>query len=202
MWNALAGYGGLVSVGQQAFIGFGAYAAIFLTPARPEPVPRRCARRAVGGRDRARRSPLLVLRLRGGAVRDRDLGGRRGRRAARHRSTSLGGGTGTLAARRSTSTRRGPRRLHVLDRARPSPCCSSLLVRAAAQPHSVARCRRSATTRRPRPRSASACCRASGMLFVLAGVGLRRGRRDLIAWQNTLFRRPQSIFGVNWTART
>jgi branched-chain amino acid transport system permease protein len=30
MWNALAGFGGLVSVGQQAFIGLGAYGAIFL----------------------------------------------------------------------------------------------------------------------------------------------------------------------------
>ena len=29
-WNALAGYGGLVSVGQQAFIGIGAYATVFL----------------------------------------------------------------------------------------------------------------------------------------------------------------------------
>lgn len=33
MWNALAGYGGLVSVGQQAFIGIGAYATIYLTHA-------------------------------------------------------------------------------------------------------------------------------------------------------------------------
>jgi branched-chain amino acid transport system permease protein len=31
MWNALAGFGGLVSVGQQAYVGFGAYAVIFLT---------------------------------------------------------------------------------------------------------------------------------------------------------------------------
>ena len=31
MWNALAGYGGLVSVGQQAFIGIGAYAVVFLS---------------------------------------------------------------------------------------------------------------------------------------------------------------------------
>jgi branched-chain amino acid transport system permease protein len=30
MWNALAGFGGLISVGQQAFIGIGAYGAIFL----------------------------------------------------------------------------------------------------------------------------------------------------------------------------
>jgi branched-chain amino acid transport system permease protein len=29
MWNALAGYGGLLSVGQQAFIGLGAYATVF-----------------------------------------------------------------------------------------------------------------------------------------------------------------------------
>jgi branched-chain amino acid transport system permease protein len=29
MWNALAGYGGLLSVGQQAFIGIGAYGTIF-----------------------------------------------------------------------------------------------------------------------------------------------------------------------------
>jgi branched-chain amino acid transport system permease protein len=31
MWNALAGYGGLVSVGQQAFFGLGAYAAVRLS---------------------------------------------------------------------------------------------------------------------------------------------------------------------------
>jgi branched-chain amino acid transport system permease protein len=30
MWNALAGYGGLLSVGQQAFIGIGAYGTVFL----------------------------------------------------------------------------------------------------------------------------------------------------------------------------
>jgi branched-chain amino acid transport system permease protein len=33
MWNALAGYAGLVSVGQQAFFGIGAYFAIRLDPA-------------------------------------------------------------------------------------------------------------------------------------------------------------------------
>ena len=33
MWNALAGYGGLVSVGQQAFFGLGAYAAVRLAAA-------------------------------------------------------------------------------------------------------------------------------------------------------------------------
>ncbi|OHC72167.1 MAG: ABC transporter permease [Rhodocyclales bacterium RIFCSPLOWO2_02_FULL_63_24] len=33
MWNSLAGYGGLISVGQQAFFGLGAYAAIRLADA-------------------------------------------------------------------------------------------------------------------------------------------------------------------------
>jgi branched-chain amino acid transport system permease protein len=36
MWNALAGYGGLVSIGQQAFFGLGAYAAIRLSNAGVE----------------------------------------------------------------------------------------------------------------------------------------------------------------------
>ncbi|HTW85713.1 MAG TPA: branched-chain amino acid ABC transporter permease [Candidatus Sulfotelmatobacter sp.] len=36
MWNALAGYGGLVSVGQQLFFGLGAYAAIRLSHAGVE----------------------------------------------------------------------------------------------------------------------------------------------------------------------
>ena len=31
MWNALAGYGGMLSVGQQAFIGIGAYATIYFS---------------------------------------------------------------------------------------------------------------------------------------------------------------------------
>jgi branched-chain amino acid transport system permease protein len=30
MWNALAGYGGLISIGQQAYIGLGAYATVWL----------------------------------------------------------------------------------------------------------------------------------------------------------------------------
>ena len=37
MWNALAGYGGLVSVGQQAFIGLGAYGTVWLTDHNMKP---------------------------------------------------------------------------------------------------------------------------------------------------------------------
>lgn len=37
MWNALAGYGGLLSVGQQAFIGIGAYGTVFFAGAGVTP---------------------------------------------------------------------------------------------------------------------------------------------------------------------
>ena len=39
MWNALAGYGGLLSVGQQAFIGIGAYGTVFFAGFGISPYP-------------------------------------------------------------------------------------------------------------------------------------------------------------------
>jgi branched-chain amino acid transport system permease protein len=39
MWNALAGYGGMVSVGQQAFVGIGAYGTVFLAGKGISPYP-------------------------------------------------------------------------------------------------------------------------------------------------------------------
>ena len=65
MWNALAGYGGLVSVGQQAFIGFGAYAVIFLTQRDVEPYLSIVLAALASGVLALVVSPLL-LRLRGG----------------------------------------------------------------------------------------------------------------------------------------
>jgi branched-chain amino acid transport system permease protein len=65
MWNALAGYGGLVSVGQQAFIGFGAYGTIFLTQQGWSPYPA-MAVAALGAGVVALPVSVLVLRLRGG----------------------------------------------------------------------------------------------------------------------------------------
>lgn len=65
MWNALAGYGGLVSVGQQAFIGVGAYATIYLTQHGMAPYPAIVVAALVCAALAAVES-LLVLRLRGG----------------------------------------------------------------------------------------------------------------------------------------
>ena len=43
MWNLLAGYAGLVSIGQQGFVGLGAYALICVRQQpRPEHLPRPC----------------------------------------------------------------------------------------------------------------------------------------------------------------
>jgi branched-chain amino acid transport system permease protein len=65
MWNALAGYAGLVSVGQQAFIGFGAYFTVLLTQRGIEPYLA-VVMAAAGSAVLAALLSPLVLRLRGG----------------------------------------------------------------------------------------------------------------------------------------
>jgi ABC-type branched-subunit amino acid transport system permease subunit len=65
MWNLLAGYAGLVSVGQQAFLGLGAYAVLFLAQHGVNPFAALPAAAAVAG---IVGLPVwwLVSRLRGG----------------------------------------------------------------------------------------------------------------------------------------
>jgi branched-chain amino acid transport system permease protein len=65
MWNALAGYGGLVSVGQQAFFGLGAYAAIRLSSLGVPVYPALLLGAAGAGLVALALSPF-ALRLRGG----------------------------------------------------------------------------------------------------------------------------------------
>ncbi len=65
MWNALAGYAGLVSVGQQAFFGIGAYFAIRLSAAGFPAYPSLLAG-AVGAALLAIPVSFFMLRLRGG----------------------------------------------------------------------------------------------------------------------------------------
>jgi len=67
MWNALAGFGGLVSVGQQAFIGLGAYGAIFLGHQHTvEPFLALLVSALIAGGVAVAVAPI-VLQLRGGA---------------------------------------------------------------------------------------------------------------------------------------
>ena len=95
MWNALAGYGGLVSVGQQAFIGLGAYGTICFVKHGVTPYlamvlatrwPRACSR------SRSRSSCCACA-----AVSSRSERGWSPRcsRSWSCSTTTLGGGTGT-----------------------------------------------------------------------------------------------------------
>ena len=65
MWNALAGYGGLVSVGQQVFFGLGAYFAIRLADAGLDPFLSLVVGAVVVGVIAVPTS-VLMLRLKGG----------------------------------------------------------------------------------------------------------------------------------------
>ncbi len=65
MWNALAGYAGLVSVGQQCFIGVGAYATIWFAQRGVGPYIAIALAPVVAGALAAALAPV-VLRLRGG----------------------------------------------------------------------------------------------------------------------------------------
>ena len=81
LWNLLAGYAGLVSVGQQAYVGLGGYALFYLTGAVNMNVyagaaARRAVRRADGDSGLVRRVPA-ARRL----FRRRHLGGVRNLRA-------------------------------------------------------------------------------------------------------------------------
>src|SRR5262249_32211142 len=65
MWNVLAGYAGLVSVGQQAFIGIGAYGTIVFAEQGLNPFVAAMVAALVAGAISLPVS-LLVFRLRGG----------------------------------------------------------------------------------------------------------------------------------------
>jgi branched-chain amino acid transport system permease protein len=65
MWNALAGYAGLVSVGQQMFFGLGAYATIRLSYQGMDAYPAIAVGALLAGLVAIPLSPFL-LRLRGG----------------------------------------------------------------------------------------------------------------------------------------
>jgi branched-chain amino acid transport system permease protein len=97
MWNLLAGYAGLVSVGQQAFIGLGAYIVLFLALHGLSPfvaIPFA----AVGCAVLAFPISLLVLRLRGGYFAIATWVVADTCQLIVSRSSTLGGGTGAGVA--------------------------------------------------------------------------------------------------------
>jgi branched-chain amino acid transport system permease protein len=196
MWNALAGYAGLVSVGQQAFIGFGAYGTIYLTQ-RDVPPYLAMIMAALGAAVLAAVLSVLVLRLRGGqfavgtwvvaetiallVVLDQSLGGGTGIslrglnvypphvRAAYTYWLTLGFAVLLLVV------------LFLVLRNRTGVALQSI--------------------RDDEPAAASLGVRVGRLkfaLFVLAGFGC--GAAGALTLANTLFIQPQSIFGVQWSA--
>ena len=195
MWNLLAGYAGLVSVGQQAFVGLGAYFVLILalhgvSPFVALPV-------AAIGCGVARGADLVAgLAAAQRVLRDRHLGGRRPCQLIVSRSSTLGGGTG--ACRRLSGF--DPTLLdgvHVLGRAgRRRPRAGRRV------PH-AARPARPGAHRRPRRRGGRA--------------QPRRGSRARSGWSTSwprpaaarpgallaisqLIVQPASVFSVQWSA--
>ena len=87
MWNLLAGYAGLVSVGQQAFVGLGAYFVLILAIHGTLAV-RRAARRRDRLRRRGAAAVVAGLPAAQRVLRDRHLGARRDHHA-HHREVLL-----------------------------------------------------------------------------------------------------------------
>ena len=196
MWNALAGYGGLLSVGQQAFIGIGAYGTIYLAGQGIPPYLAMLAAAIAAGAI-ALPISLLALRLRAApfaigmwviaevcailVTLNRNLGAGTGIsliqlnqfapdwRQAYTYWLALGFTAVLMAA------------LFLLLR---SPVGTSLQA-----------------IRDDEDAAASLGVRVAAgkrMLFVLAGLGC--GAAGVLTVANTLFIVPHSIFGVQWTA--
>jgi branched-chain amino acid transport system permease protein len=196
MWNALAGYGGLVSVGQQAYIGFGAYAVIFLTQRDVEPYLSIVLAALASGVLALVVSPLL-LRLRGGVfaiatwVVAETIG------LIILMQSSLGGGTG-VSLRALNVYPVADRRAYTywITLAFTVVLLGAVLL--------LLRRRTGAALQAIRDdedAAASVGVRTRPLkliLFVLAGVGC--GAAGALTLANTLFIQPQSIFGVQYTA--
>jgi branched-chain amino acid transport system permease protein len=196
MWNALAGYGGLISIGQQAFLGIGAYATIFITQRGVPPYLAMVIAAAVAG-VLALPASLLVLRLRGGqfaigtwvmaevfallVALDHGVGGGTGvsltglniyppaDRQAYTYWLTLGFGVVLLGL--VFALLRGPSGAALQAIRDDEDAAASLGVRVEAN---------------------------KLLLFVLAAFGC--GAAGALTLANTLFIQPQSIFGVSWTA--
>ena len=196
MWNALAGYGGLVSVGQQAFIGFGAYATVFLAQRGVTPYLAVVLAALVSAILAVVLAPLL-LRLRGGqfAVGSWVVAETLALFVAL--DEGLGGGTGVSL-----------RGLNVyapnLRRAYTYWLTLAFALVLLGLVFFLLRHRMGAALQAIRDdedAAASLGVRPAPLkfgLYVLAGFGC--GAAGALTLANTLFIQPQSIFGIQWSA--
>jgi branched-chain amino acid transport system permease protein len=196
MWNALAGYAGLVSVGQQAFIGIGAYTTIVLAEHGFNAYVA-CVLAALFAGVVSLPVSLLVFRLRGGQFAIGMWVVAEVFRLLVTNNSSVGGGTG-----RSLTA------LNVYDPATRQAYTYWLALAFMAVllgfSFVLLRSRTGASLQAIRDDEAAAeslgvrVTRAKRLVFLLAAVGC--GAAGAITLANTLRVQPDSIFGIQWTA--
>ncbi len=102
-WNLLAGYAGLISVGQQAFVGFGAYALFaFVSLLGLDPLRRHPARRRRRGAGRRADRPSSSSACTGPISPSAPGSSPKSVRLLLAQWKALGGGTGTSLPRDAT----------------------------------------------------------------------------------------------------
>jgi branched-chain amino acid transport system permease protein len=196
MWNALAGYAGLVSVGQQAFIGIGAYAVIVFTDHGINGYLAMVLAALFAGLVSLPTS-LLVFRLRGGQFAIGMWVVAEVFRLLVTNDQSVGGGTGrSLVALNGYAPADRQAYTYWIALALMAGLLIVTLL--------LLRSRLGASLQAIRDDEGAAesvgvpVARAKRTIFLLAGVGC--GAAGAITMANTLTVTPDSIFGVQWTA--
>ncbi len=203
MWNALAGYGGLVSVGQQAFIGIGAYAVVFFSVQHSlNPYVAMLLATLLGA---AVSIPVaaVVLWLRGGAFAIGMWVVAEVVAILVSLDTTLGGGTGTSAVLAFNLRYTPEQRLRDTYWVALGAAAALLVVLFV-----LLRSRLGASLQAIRDDEEAAkslgvrVLLGKGILFVLAGAGCTAAGAIILAWQLSILPLgPDSIFGVNWSAK-
>ena len=196
MWNALAGYGGLISIGQQAFLGLGAYATLFLAQ-RGVPPYLAMALAAVIAGALALPISLLVLRLRGGQFAIGTWVVAEVLALLIALDHDLGGGTGISLTGLNIYTPDDRQAYTYWLTLAFVVVLLGLVFLVLRSPTGAAL----QAIRDDEAAAASLGVRVDAqkrLLFVLAAFGC--GAAGALTLANTLFIQPQSIFGVQWTA--
>jgi branched-chain amino acid transport system permease protein len=205
MWNALAGYGGLVSVGQQGFIGIGAYAAVFLSVQHSlNPYLSMLFATLIGG---AIAIPVaaVVLWLRHGAfaIATWVVAEAFAILVSLDPNPAIGGGTGTSALLPFNLRYTPQQRLHYTYWAALGAVAVLLLLLFV-----LLRSRLGGSLQAIRDDEEAAASvgvrvlLGKGILFVVAGAGCAAAGTVILAWQLSILPLgPDSIFGIDWTAK-
>jgi branched-chain amino acid transport system permease protein len=196
MWNALAGYAGMVSVGQQAYIGFGAYGTIWLTQRGLSPFPAMVLA-AIASAVLSALVALVIMPLKGGQFSVGSWVIAETLMLFVILDQSLGGGTGISLLGLNAydpATRRAYIYWMTLGILLVLLAALFLLLRLKTGVALQA-------IRDDEEAAASLGVRVRSIkfgIFVMAGFGC--GAAGALILANSLFIQPQSIFGVQWSA--